>query len=536
MCQRDGTPQGYQQGATHRRQETICKTRKTQRLISPVLAQHQVTPASSFKERLFTQNEKIAKATSAQSGGSTIPRHCLIIPLVLLPILLGGARPWFWSAIAGIFAASMAWSTWFGLPWSWSGSLSKRWLMVLGILLLYPFLQCLPLPASWVALLSPHLMQWKELAGKITQISSGFSSITYEPLVSLFSGFWWVFLAGYALLFRKAVREETSLSWLFSLLFWVAGSEALYGLLQALIPSLGVLWESAGQGLARGTFVNRNHYAAFLGMLWPLLLAYLFCLGSTSPDHRRATSLEQQNQNRQKRWFLGFLIGLMLLALVFSQSRGGIVSALLSLTVFVVFGKKHRRKGMVAFLVGSWGVMLGYGSIIGFEGVLTRFDQLEMDTSGRLKIWGDTLRLIGDHWLTGTGLGTYPEVIRVYQSHLTDQFAIVHAHNDYLELAGDLGVPMALFLTLLVWGYWGECARRLLREAKTGDKEGGAGSLSVVKESLPLDGAQLENRRLIALGALAGGAAFLFQSWVEFNWQIPANQFYFLVLLVLMKV
>jgi len=169
-------------------------------------------------------------------------------------------------------------------------------------------------------------------------------------------------------------------------------------------------------------------------------------------------------------------------------------------------------------MAGSWVVMLVYGSIIGFEGVLLRFDQLEMDASGRLKIWGDSLRLIGDHWLTGSGLGTFPEAIRVYQSHLTDQFAIVHAHNDYLELAGDLGVPMAVLITLLAWGYWGVCAYRLLGEAQTGGDE------------------QLENRRLIALGALAGGAAFLFQSCVEFNWQIPANQFYFLVLLMLMKV
>ena len=392
--------------------------------------------------------------------------------------------------------------------------------MVVGLPLLYPFLQCLPLPASWVAQLSPHLIQWKELAGKITLVSSSFSSISYEPLVTLFSGLWWVFLAGYAFLFRQAVREEIRPNWLFTLFFWIAGSEALYGLLQTLIPSLGVLWESAGQGVARGTFVNRNHYAAFLGMLWPLLLAYLFCLGSTSPDNRGAASLEleQQKEHRQKRWFLGLLIGLILLALVFSQSRGGIAGALLSLTVFVVIGKRHRRKGMVAFMAGSWVVMLVYGSIIGFEGVLMRFDQLEMDTSGRLKIWGDTLRLIGDHWLTGVGLGTFPEVIRVYQSHLTDQFAIVHAHNDYLELAGDLGVPMAALITLLAWGYWGVCARRLLRKAETGGGE------------------QLENRRLLALGALAGSASFLFQSCVEFNWQIPANQFYFLVLLVLMKV
>jgi hypothetical protein len=30
-------------------------------------------------------------------------------------------------------------------------------------------------------------------------------------------------------------------------------------------------------------------------------------------------------------------------------------------------------------------------------------------------------------------------------------------------------------------------------------------------------------------------AAFLCHGWVEFNWQIPANQVYFVMLLVLMR-
>jgi hypothetical protein len=42
-------------------------------------------------------------------------------------------------------------------------------------------------------------------------------------------------------------------------------------------------------------------------------------------------------------------------------------------------------------------------------------------------------------------------------------------------------------------------------------------------------------RRWLAVGALAGGAAFLLHSLVELNGQIPANQLYFVLLLVLMS-
>ena len=480
----------------------------------------------------------MGKGTSVHQGGSNLPRHLFGVPLVFLPLVLGGARPWLWSAIAGVFAASLAWSLSFGRQSGWTDNLSRKWAVGLGLLLLYPLLQVLPLPASLMAYISPHLLMWRELAGDVTQASSRFFSISYSPLVTWFSGLWWIFLAGYALLFRQFVREESNLMWFCRLLFWVAGIEAFYGLLQTLIPTLGVLWESEGQGVARGTFVNRNHYAAFLGMVWPILLAYILCPATAHPashDHSQS-ALEEQKKERQKRWFLGFVIGLILLGQVFSMSRGGILGAVISLTVFVAVGKRQRKKGLVAFLVGCWVVMLVYGAIIGFGGIVARFNELELDTSGRGRIWEDSWQLIRDHWLTGAGLGTFPDVIRVYQSHLTDQFAIVHAHNDYLELAGELGLPVAAAMALLVWGYWWACARRLLRASALASNERGARSRAAENGVPALDRDQLEKRRLLALGALAGSAAFLCHSWVEFNWQIPANQLYFLVLLVLMKV
>lgn len=43
-----------------------------------------------------------------------------------------------------------------------------------------------------------------------------------------------------------------------------------------------------------------------------------------------------------------------------------------------------------------------------------------------------------------------------------------------------------------------------------------------------------EKRRLLKVGALAGTAAFLCHCWVDFNWQIPADQLYFVALLVVM--
>jgi O-antigen ligase len=464
---------------------------------------------------------------------SSKPSHrLLLMPLVLLPLLLGGARPWFWSVLAGAFAVGLVRSVWSrGEVW-WTGNGSRKWLMGLGLLLFYPLFQSLPLSAFLIDHLSPHVMQWKTISKAVALAPSGFFSISYAPLISFFSALWWVFLAGYALLFRKVLREETSPNWLYHTLFWVAGIEAFYGLLQTLSPSIGVLWESAGQGVARGTFVNRNHYAAFLGMVWPVLLTYLLSMTAASSNSQTLShsELEQQKRTGQKKWFLAFIVSLILLVLFFSQSRGGILGALIALTVFVTFGKRLRKKGMVSLLVGCWLVMFAYGSIIGFQEILVRFDLTEKDAPGRLEIWEDSWRMLQDHWLTGTGLGTFSEVIRVYQSHLTDKFDIVHAHNDYLELAGELGVPVGATMVILVWGYWWVCAIRIAKEGGSGSRDRDGYEVGAAGRE------QMENRRLLALGALAGSAAFLFHSWVEFNWQIPANELYFIVLLILMEV
>jgi hypothetical protein len=112
-----------------------------------------------------------------------------------------------------------------------------------------------------------------------------------------------------------------------------------------------------------------------------------------------------------------------------------------------------------------------------------------------------------------------------------------------LQLAAELGLPMAIGLSALVWGYWWRTVGRLqgwkAAKQSSGDAERPLSQGQRVGRGREERGkeheAGAEQRRLIAVGALAGSAAFLCHSWMEFNWQIPANQLYFIVLLVLMK-
>ncbi|MGV8074876.1 MAG: O-antigen ligase family protein [Syntrophobacteraceae bacterium] len=496
---------------------------------------------------------KVRTGVPEARSGKLIHRFIVGLPPVLLPFLLGGSPPWFWSFCAAfilIGSVAFIWSDRY--PGLISG-VSNKVVLLLGPFFLYPFLQVLPLPDSWLAFLSPHRLMWIKRAEEATQLHTALTSLSYLPLATLIGWFFWIALAVYALMLHTMLRREKDLGWLFGILFCFVGLEAFYGLLQVFIPSLGLPFAHgnsflAQSGYARGTFVNRNHFAAFLGMTWPILLMYVISLARKTDriGSLSFTEKERFGQVRQKQIFMTLILGIVLLALVFSLSRGGIIGALISLTILVAVGG-IRKGSMSAFVAVCWMIMLAYGSLIGFDQILERFDLMEKDAPSRFKIWEDTANMIKDHPLTGTGLGSYRTAIRLYQSHLSDQYDIGEAHNDYLQLTAELGFPAAGGTILLVWGYWWKNALRLRRRAlsiRIAETEARRAARGKSREGYPPDAENAahlpesrsgEQRQLIALGALAGSAAFLCHSWVEFNWQIPANQLYFVMLLVMLR-
>ncbi|MGO9022302.1 MAG: O-antigen ligase family protein [Syntrophobacteraceae bacterium] len=433
-------------------------------------------------------------------------------PIIVLPMFAGAARPWLWSGVAGIFLVIFALFLLVSKDLISVRDVRKPLFLLLPILA-YPFVQIIPLPLSLISVLSPQRAQWLHRSLDATGVSRWGASLSYVPLDTFMSGLWILTLALFALVLHRSMRDGIiKPGKLLTVLFLVAGLEALYGILQVLVSS-------AGHGFtegAHGTFANRNHYAAFLGMIWPLQLVWLWRLDGknnrTSSFHQKET----RRESREKQLFFIFLTGLVLLSLIFSGSRGGIISLCMGTTVLAYFGGRHSRS-IVPILIGCWVIILAYGSIIGFEGILNRFAEIEHDAPGRFKIWQFTWKLICDHWLTGTGFGTYRPVIFLYQVFDTDLLQVGAAHCDYLQIASEWGLPCSLLIFFLVWGYWWATAR-------------GAAKTSA-GEQKPLG----TDERLIRVGALAGSAAFLSHVWVEFNWQIPANQLYFVILLVLMR-
>ncbi len=106
-------------------------------------------------------------------------------------------------------------------------------------------------------------------------------------------------------------------------------------------------------------------------------------------------------------------------------------------------------------------------------------------------------------WL-GTGPGTYMHAFSRYQPQETAGKVVNHAHNDYLELAAEIGLPGLL---AALW-----CIAALLSSAIAGLRE-----------------QPIHRLRVVGMGALCGCVSLLTHSLVEFNFHIPANAFLLVV-------
>jgi O-antigen ligase len=192
-------------------------------------------------------------------------------------------------------------------------------------------------------------------------------------------------------------------------------------------------------------------------------------------------------------------------ALIFTQSRMGIVSALAGLFFLAISRRRgrSRRRNVAVFLVVVL-LIVSAGTALGVKPLYERYSLVERDAGDRIALWEDTWRGIQDrYWLTGSGLGTYLFTFPEYQSG-RPRAEYAEAHNDYLQFLWETGIAGTVLGGLLVV----VLLRCALRRAGTADPLlRGAGD-----------------------GAAAGTLALLLHSFLDFNLQVPANGLVFAVL------
>jgi O-antigen ligase len=370
-------------------------------------------------------------------------------------------------------------------------------------------LQTVPLPGGMIDLLSPRTYdlrhQLKAGSGPVKAVS-----LSFFPFATKIEFLKWMVLSGFFLFFlhwRLPDKGIRVIKQLIVVILIMGTFESFYGLFRFFGVQNHLLNLEEGEGIysVMGTFINRNHFAGYLLMVIPLSVGFLY----SREAHRvpagggrlpRLSSLDATTL------VIGFSVIVMILGFLFSASRMGIVSLLLSFSVIaILFKRSDNDRKFSKRSVWMLGLALLWAASIGLDAVISRFFGTSGDFQMRWEIWGGTLQMIRDFPLFGAGLGTFTQVFPMYRSFHIRGLA-THAENDFLQLASEAGLlGFTLLLILFVV---------LFVKAASGIR-----SLSAV-----------DPKRYIGIGGLVGILALMFHSQVERNLQVPGNAFLYTLL------
>ncbi|MGV7217067.1 O-antigen ligase family protein [Bradyrhizobium sp. UFLA05-112] len=242
-------------------------------------------------------------------------------------------------------------------------------------------------------------------------------------------------------------------------MLWViaisGGVYALYGVASFLIEPTMILWrdKTAYLGSVTGTFINRNTAAAYFGsaaVVWMLLI--LEDVRRRVPERRLDWKrLSRDLAEIPPREILPQLLALLvcLMAMFMTGSRAGVGLSLLAMIVsFTIFLRRDLppRTGIWISLGSGVVVALGLMQLLGGR-VSSRFDSQGLVDEGRVEAWKSTLRIIADNPWFGTGMGTFQWAFPPYRSpNISIRGIWDAAHSTPLELASEVGIPMALLV------------------------------------------------------------------------------------------
>lgn len=393
----------------------------------------------------------------------------------------------------------------------------RKYLKVPGItplllLLLLMLLQIVPLPPALLKILSPH------------------SYDVYAPVAGLFDPQQWLPLSlnqkatiqeflrisSYALAFILTIQllnNPIILRKTINMIIFLAVGIAFVAIIQEVSSPDKIFWFRSAPANAHpfGPWVNPNQFAGYIEMVSPLALAlFLFYRPRVRLEEswreKVVSFFTQPESNRY--FFYAFGSILLVLAVFVSLCRGGIISITLAGIVFLLlYRSKKMQRGSLALLLIICCAFLAI-SWFGWDIILREFNN-GFDTAGnikdaRLTLWKDTIAIIKDYPLLGSGFGTFQDIYPQY-STLTDNLIYDHAHNDYLELFTDGGFAgiflAAWFVLAVLWHGWKKLKARRDQYAI-----------------------------LVGIGAISGIVAMLIHSVTDFNMHNGAVGLYFFFL------
>jgi len=355
----------------------------------------------------------------------------------------------------------------------------------IALLTAWTVVQLIPLPLSWVAVLSP-LRYEAQLELTELGLAAVFAPLSFAPARTLDALLLLLAAAAAFALARDAARTLGRRAWAAAApLIVVGAAEALWGLYEGAAP---------GGEAVSGSYANHNHFAGLLEIALPFAaVSAVLALVAARRGDRVAV------------WGCAAAAATALTAagVLSSLSRAGFVAVAVSLLLTAAALSFRRERPLRSALIAGTAaaaLVLSAG-MFAPPSLIERFARLGDPSAapgeGRIELWIESLELVKAVPWTGCGAGAYePAFVRFKRS--APQVRDDYAHNDYMQATAEMGLPgLALWIWLAV-----ALAHRLGRAAQE--------AVSVPE-------------RALALASMASLTAISLHGLADFNLRIPAN-------------
>lgn len=430
----------------------------------------------------------------------------LVALLLFAPLFRSGQPPLAVLVLELLALALLVAALWRGPR----GLVSTREWLILSLLVVLPAIFLIPLPASLADWLPGRAIYSTSLS--LLGLDAVPIRLSVAPTETEYAIL--VLLVPIAVFLGTRSLDSRHIHRLVLVLLGVTVAQSLLGLMQfggGKDSGLYLGMTFTHFGSAVGTFTNKNHLAGLIEMVLPITLALLLYSFGRGHGDSRSNWRHRLSFFGSMRGHAAFLHGavalLLLIGLVFTQSRAGIALGMLGI-LLAIFAFARRIGGDNVY--GAAGtvvvVALGLGIVIGLAPVLDRFTKIDPMEDLRWTMASATIAGIGTFFPLGSGPGNYAAVFPAFQPIELGRWFVNYAHNDYLQWLFEGGLVAGLLMLLILVLYLHQWGRVWTHETWS-------------------------RFRFVQVGAGIGILLMLLHETLDYNLHMPANMVYFAFLL-----
>ena len=342
---------------------------------------------------------------------------------------------------------------------------NKKFFITFSIYIIYLIIQIVPLPLTWIEIIAPNNY---EIYTSI-KINKEFWSLSISPSNSYFKILNWInFLIIFLIFPILFNRSKYLMKFLFFLCFlgFIHSIFATYWMLIG-NPSNFLIEKIHYLNASSGLYVNRSVFGTFL-LLTTFSGLYYIVVFFHKNEINRFTFLDQIDS---KVIYIRIFIIFLSIGILTTWSRAANFSYILILISFLFYSKIHFKKyinplSSIIIVIFIFDIII-LGTLFGNEKLVARYAEVSnidgyvLNEAKRLSLHKFGFDQFRDFWLFGYGSGGFAQIYKLFYIIPENSKLIAqHAHNDLVELIGEVGVVgFIIFL-----GFFSFYCKRLIND------------------------------------------------------------------------